>query len=64
MHNVEVVSWVLFRDPTEDYSPRDSFSDSSEELLWRSRGGAGIYMNFFWLENACSQAYILVENDF
>ena len=39
MHNLKVVSEILFEDLTEDYSLGDSLSGSSEELLQRGKGG-------------------------
>ena len=39
MRNLKVTNSVLFRGLTEDYSVRDSLSDSSEELLRRDKGG-------------------------
>ena len=38
-------------DLTEDYSPGDSLSDSSEEPLRRGKGRARVYMNFFVRRN-------------
>ena len=46
MHNVKIVSYALFSELTEDYSPRDSSSESSEELLSRGKGGARMYRSF------------------
>ena len=37
-------------DKTEDLSPEDSLSDSSEGQLQRGKGGAGIYRGF-WDKN-------------
>ena len=46
MHNLKVENYVLFRELTEDYSPEDSLSGSSEELFQRGKGGARIYTSF------------------
>ena len=45
--NLKVVSWVLFKDLTEDYSLGDSLSDSLEELFQSNKEGARIYRSFF-----------------
>ena len=47
MHNVKIAIYVLFGKLTEDYSPRDSFSESLEELLLSGKGGARMYRSFF-----------------
>ena len=39
MHNLQVASYVLFRDLTEDCGPGGILSDSSEELFQRGKGG-------------------------
>ena len=41
-YNLKVVSYVLFGDLTEDYSPGDSLSDSSEEVREES-GYIGVF---------------------
>lgn len=46
MHNVKIASYALFGELTEDYSPRDSFSESFEELLPSDKGGARMYRSF------------------
>ena len=39
--------WVKFYlGQNEDYSPGDSLSDSSEEVLWRGRGKVGVIYDF------------------
>ena len=50
-HNLKVASYVLFRDLSEDYSPGDSLSESSEEMFQRGEGGATIYRSFCWKKN-------------
>ena len=47
MHNVKIASYALFGELTEDYSPRDSLSESFEELLPSDKGGARMYRSFF-----------------
>ena len=42
MHNVRAVSFICFHRLIEDYRPRDSLSDSSEEMLQRGREEARI----------------------
>ena len=42
-YNLKVVSYVLFGDLTEDYSPGDSLSDSSEEVREES-GYIGVFL--------------------
>ena len=42
----------------ENYSPVDSISESSEELLQRSKGDIDIYV-LCMERDTCSQAYIL-----
>ena len=46
-HNLKVVNYTLFQNFTEDYSLADSFSNSSEELLQKGKGGAKMYKSFF-----------------
>ena len=46
MHNLKIENYVLFSRHTEDLSPRDSLSDSSEELFLRGKGRARIYRSF------------------
>ena len=63
MHNVHIVSSVLFQDLTEDCSPGDSLSDYSEKLLQRGKGGARIYMNFFcWEKHVVKQKKIIANH--
>ena len=50
MHKVKVVSQVLFEHLNVDDSP----SESSKELLQRSKGGVKMYMNIFFWEKASS----------
>ena len=45
MHNLKVVSSVLFGDLTEEYSLGGSLSDRSEDLLQRGKGEGRIYRN-------------------
>ena len=45
MCNVRVLSYILLGQ-NEDYSPRDSISDSSEKLLQRGRGKVSIHLIF------------------
>ena len=42
MLNLKLLSYVSFRDPTEDQSLRDGLSDISEELLLRGKSEARI----------------------
>ena len=42
-HNLKVENYVLFGGHTEDVSPGDSLSDSSEGLFWTGKGTATIY---------------------
>ena len=46
MHNLKVENYGLFSRLTEDLSPGYSFSDSSEGLVQRGKGGARIYSSF------------------
>ena len=46
MHNLKIKNYVLFGRHTEDLSPKDRFSENSEGLLWRGKGGARIYRSF------------------
>ena len=47
MHNLKVENYgFLFDGISEDLSLGSSFSDSSEGLLGRDEGGAGIYRSF------------------
>ena len=53
--------WVKFYlGQKEDYSPGDSISDSSEELLQRGGGKVSIIYDFSE-GGTCSQAHILAE---
>ena len=54
MHNVKVVSQVLFEHLNGDDSPGEQPSDSSKELLQRGKRGVRMYMNIFFWEKACS----------
>ena len=54
MHNLEVESYILFRNLTEDNSLGNNLSDSSEELFQRGKGEARIYKSFRW-KKKCSQ---------
>ena len=47
--DIKGVSHVLCGKLTEDYSPGDSLSDK-RRTAQRVKGGARIYMNFFFLE--------------
>ena len=40
MHNLKVENYVLYNGLTDDLNQRDSFSDSSEGLFRRGKGGA------------------------
>ena len=46
MHNLKVENRVLFGRLSEDISPGDSLSESSEGLLGRGEGGTRIYRSF------------------
>ena len=50
MHNVRAVSFICFHRLIEDYSPGDSLSDTSEELIQRDKGGGARICEFFLLE--------------
>ena len=59
MCNVRVLSYILLGQ-NEDYSPRDSISDSSEKLLQRGRGKVSIHVIFMKGGATCNQAYIYI----
>ena len=46
LHNLKVENYILFGRYTEDFSPGDSLSNSSENVFSRSKGGARIYRRF------------------
>ena len=46
IHSLNVKSYVLFGNLTEDYSLGDSLSDSSEELFQRDKRGASYNKSF------------------
>ena len=48
LHNVKVVSQVLFEHLNGDDNPGEQPSDSSKELLQRGKGGVRVYMNIFF----------------
>ena len=56
MCNPKVENYVLLGRQTEDLGPEDSLSDSSEGLLPKGKGGAGIYRRF------CSKKQIEHQN--
>ena len=45
MHNLKAENYILLCGHSEDFKPRNSLSDSSEEVLWRNEGGIRIYRN-------------------
>ena len=46
MYNLKVMNYVLLGNFTQDYSLGNSFSDDSERLFQRGRGGGRIYKSF------------------
>ena len=59
MCNVRVLSYILLGQ-NEDYSPRDSISDSSEKLLQRGRGKVSIHVIFMKGGYMQSSIYIYI----
>ena len=59
MHNMRAVSFSFIQGHTEDYSPGESLSESSEKLL--RRGGKEVSIYVILEKGMCNQAHISVE---
>ena len=60
-HNLKAAIFVLFGDLNEDYSPEDSFSDTTEKLIWKGKGKVRIYRRFAEKKNVVEYQTIIVN---